>query len=983
MPARPAPPPRLDTSSSVVVPLRRPRSRTLTSLERDQPHRTRGGEAGSLFAGEGGGEDAWDVDSVVQGLLGVPGRSHGANNGSTSSLASSAGGGGVGAVSAGHASDSAYGTLDERELDMDDDVDADGGCCFSPISPQDEGAAVAKWKDRVAESFTARSRRRVEAALGAEAWRLRSSRGASLASPADTAQSSPEIPHTSVFTFDVAYDADSSFDSLESLVAPSTSTSTRSLAGSLGGSVSSARSSPEPSECGESDSAATRLTMASKRRKLLLSPAAMFDEGGFLARRHTLPRRAKAREPSIKVSFVSPSVSPSPTRRRASPASLPPSTASLTSSPSSPSTSTSTSLPPLTSLALALTLLVSSTSLLLTPPLIMPLSPVALRHASSSSPSDFLLHAFNAALAPFLISPSLRGFALGAANLFLLARLESSAAARGWSDAAKATLAAAAWAAIVGLRVLCGWVFGRVLGWAHPGWFSSRAIHEVGSGLAPLLLALCLLHSATSISSTSSASPSKPPSYLPATLLAANFATPVAAGGAGMWLAMCGAVVGLVLSAGFVGWSAVSSRRCTSSPSSTKGKPAPASGRSTFSPTHFLILLTLPLLARRAVPLPPSPAATSASFAQLHPAHDNLLTVLLMTAPRPGNPDFLVQTIESWLGAFPDPAEDAAGALNATALSTAAVSSSFNSPSSALPALPLSSRLRLVVYTHFTHHPLFDHAQTTFSSSSKASHYTTFHRDPRAFSSVPPNRLDQRLHVARGLEYAASLGGAYVLLTEDDFPLCEDGAEGRDPAEVDAAPLEARTYSAAWEKLQAALVATNALMPDVPDHAVASASPGHCGLFLSTGGSGLAIRTPIAARLPALLLGADDPYGYVREAAAARGEVPAQRGGEDADTPDLVIQDCLRGRIDECRSLCAPAPLAGSGAGPFVAGSARLPGGVVGERVGKSGLAGTERLLQRHLGYNASTLPGRRYGREEWACGWRQPFNGEPDVLTV
>ncbi|KWU45393.1 hypothetical protein RHOSPDRAFT_16643 [Rhodotorula sp. JG-1b] len=134
-----------------------------------------------------------------------------------------------------------------------------------------------------------------------------------------------------------------------------------------------------------------------------------------------------------------------------------------------------------------------------------------------------------------------------------------------------------------------------------------------------------------------------------------------------------------------------------------------------------------------------------------------------------------------------------------------------------------------------------------------------------------------------------------------------------------------------------------------------SVIPGHCGVFFATGGSGFAVRREIAARLPALLLGAEDADGESREAAAERGEVVLKREGEDADTPDLVIQDCLRGKLAECADLCAPA----------------------------SGLAGTERLLQRHLGYNASTLPGRSYGSDEWACGWRQPFNGEPDVLTV
>ncbi|KAL8292251.1 hypothetical protein RQP46_001717 [Phenoliferia psychrophenolica] len=475
------------------------------------------------------------------------------------------------------------------------------------------------------------------------------------------------------------------------------------------------------------------------------------------------------------------------------------------------------------------------------------------------------------------------------------------------------------WGAIVAVRVMLAWVFGRVLGWAHPELFSTPAIHQVGAGLAPLLLALHL------VSAYRRPKPDTSPLSFQVALLAANFSTPVEHGGTGLWWGLSAIVVGLGACLLLFVYETTSSLFApTPTPKrqhSTSSTPATALPRL----IPFLSLLVLPLLASYPTSSPASQISTS--FAALHPEQPHLLTILLMTAPRPGDPDFLIQTIESWLGALPSPSNSS----------------------------DLSPRLRLIVYTHFRTHDLFDAAERHFTSSptyaAKTAQYVDWHRDPRG-----SNRLDQRLHVARGLDYASHAGGesAYVLLAEDDFPLCPNARGGA-----------AQGWSETWDELKRAIVDTNNLMPDFPTtsparpsssslsaYAAQEASSGHCGLFLATGGSGLALRGFVAARLPALLLGASDADGSARDARASA----VRKEDEGADTPDLVIQDCLRGRIKGCE-VC--------------------------DRWGKSGLAGTERLMQRHLGYNASTLPGRRYGKEEWACGWRQPFNGEPDVLTV
>lgn len=396
-----------------------------------------------------------------------------------------------------------------------------------------------------------------------------------------------------------------------------------------------------------------------------------------------------------------------------------------------------------------------------------------------------------------------------------------------------------------------------------------------------------------------------------------------------MWWGVSAIIVGLIMSLALLGLQTVQSLVLKAPTIPTASLSTPRSSRRTRLAT-LLSLVLLPFLM--ASTASPPTIDLDSSFAQLHPEQPHLLTVLLMTAPRPGNPDFLFRTIESWLGALPDP-----------------------SASVARHSYPVevSSRLRLIVYTHFRTHDTFDAAQQFFSTSplhtAKAAQYIEWRRDPRGHA----NRLDQRLHVARGLQYAAHHGGesAYIMLTEDDFPLCRN-TEGE------------KNWKNTWAQLTRALVETNEAMPDS-----SVGTSGHCGLFVATGGSGLAVRGFIAKKLPALLLGAEDADGTERDARAERGEWLLKHEDEGADTPDLVIQDCLRGRIPGCE-VCAPHPTGFA----FTDGSRRNPAGGLGDRWGKSGLAATDVLLQSHLGYNASTLPGRKYGKEEWACGWRQPF---------
>ncbi|SCV68699.1 BQ2448_820 [Microbotryum intermedium] len=742
-------------------------------------------------------------------------------------------------------------------------------------------------------------------------------------------------PRDSVFSLDddegmvssTLYSQEHSFDSVEYFQSSSRS---------------SYRSSPEPSEY-EFDVA--RLTPARKRSKRLarasFESTASNNGKAALSRRHTLPRRReRGRAPSISITLVT-----GPTAGSTQTESIlgTPSLLSLVELLPKP-------FPSLTTLAASLSIVLTLSSLLVPVPLLAS-SPVHILRARDHAVVEYI----NAFLSPLLVSGLKPAAALAIANFASLASIESKSSA---SMSRKALFVSTLWIAIMSLRVLLSYVFGRSLGWAHPQWFSTRAIHEVGAGSAPFLLSLSLIHAYAMRHRPSKSAVS--PYQL--ALLAANFCTPIEQGGSGFWLGVSALAVAAIVCIGLLALDQRSTTRNTSNTAiKRRARLAATLGALCFIPClAYLSGSSSPATVGAAMSL-------DETFSQLHPTQPHLLTILLMTAPRPGNPDFLLRTIESWLGGLPEPAK--------TTLSRSLTFGNFTmAPAS-------HGRVRLLVYTHFTTHTMFDAAREYFTQSPtyarKASHYLQWYRDPRS-----ANRLDQRLHVARGLHHAATDGGssAYVMLAEDDFPLCPDQDTSR-----------GQKWTSAWSELQRVLVATNAAMPDWPSADAGSvgeslnmareeALSGHCGVFAATGGSGLAIRGFIAAKLPALLLGAHDPHGNDRDARASRGEFSIKHEDEGADTPDLVIQDCLRGRIPGCEVCSAPDSSAVTRpARRFPAGSARNPYGVSGDRWGKSGLVGTAQLLQRHLGYNASTLPGRKYGKEEWACGWRQPFNGEPD----
>lgn len=68
--------------------------------------------------------------------------------------------------------------------------------------------------------------------------------------------------------------------------------------------------------------------------------------------------------------------------------------------------------------------------------------------------------------------------------------------------------------------------------------------------------------------------------------------------------------------------------------------------------------------------------------------------------------------------------------------------------------------------------------------------------------------------------------------------------------------------------------------------------------------------------------------------------------------PDIIIQKCLMGDLPECSSC-------------------------------SNSLVTSKTLLMYHIGYNTSTSADRVYRKDEFQCGWRHPFNGNPSVVTL
>jgi hypothetical protein len=202
------------------------------------------------------------------------------------------------------------------------------------------------------------------------------------------------------------------------------------------------------------------------------------------------------------------------------------------------------------------------------------------------------------------------------------------------------------------------------------------------------------------------------------------------------------------------------------------------------------------------------------------------------------------------------------------------------------PTHPLYSRIQVIVYTHVTDHPRFDEARTFFETNPKAQKHVKWIREDGAEKS-------QRKHLISAIrKIGTSEDSVYMGIMEDDFPFCEGGFQ-----------TMLNTIYRADQQVKE-----------------------HCGVFITTGGSGLIFKRSVALTA-----------SFVLE----QDELAKQRGMA-VPAPDQALQNCMLGNHDYCSSC----------AGTMVI---------------------SKTLLQGHLGHDASTSGGH-YSPKDFQCGWRHPF---------
>ncbi|KAI9230015.1 MAG: hypothetical protein DHS80DRAFT_6139, partial [Piptocephalis tieghemiana] len=392
-------------------------------------------------------------------------------------------------------------------------------------------------------------------------------------------------------------------------------------------------------------------------------------------------------------------------------------------------------LPPVTFWVTALTLLVSLAAA------------AGFLHPRCSAPS-YVLHQSeygNLLLSPFWSPIEPGGLVLAMLNLVTFGLFEESLAHLLGGTRRFALLCAGVWVGVSVLRQLIGWTFSVAVGWAIPYLFFSDSAHECSHGLGPFLFALLIVQSLSAADryivyygTSRSVRITLPKTLLQLALCMLNTTSSNI-----LWWSLTGLLTGIL---------ALGAARAILSREErvlAERMSLPLLPRDLRSKLRRALWVLWPAARVGGIAMALLLAGnlwwTRAAWADpemvgklLAPEEPYLMSLVVMTAPRPGDPDFLIRTVDSFLSLFPESPQ--AGSFY--------------------------DRVQLVVYTHFSNHTAFDQAVRLIGETRKGVQYVRWLREGG-------KKRNQRLHLARALRAVVGRWqSAYVGIIEDDMPLC-------------------------------------------------------------------------------------------------------------------------------------------------------------------------------------------------------------------
>ncbi|KAI7881745.1 hypothetical protein K492DRAFT_161178 [Lichtheimia hyalospora FSU 10163] len=519
---------------------------------------------------------------------------------------------------------------------------------------------------------------------------------------------------------------------------------------------------------------------------------------------------------------------------------------------------------------------------------------MGLLHLKCSSPS-YVIHRLeiaNLLMSPFLFTASLHAFLLFAWNILILGLFEESLAHMLGGTRQFVKVFAGIVLAVCMTRQAIGYLFSKSTGFAVPALFFSDSLHECSQGLAPFLFALLIVQSLSIDDKYILMYGAEESNHmitvrkfvLQLLMCLVNYTVKNI-----LWWSLTGLLIGYLATIVIQTFLAHQKTTALASTPSWSADPQPKydGEKDDYSSKEQQYIRMEPL--NRRLPL----------WRSLWSAIKKGAVVVMITIPvllmcnayytreTLVDPAILNQlTHDRYMFTFVVMTAPRRG--DPAYLTQTLDSYLANWPIDPVPG-SLYDRTQAIVYTHFTNHTQFDTAKQHFSYDPKGQHYVKWIREHG-------NMFDQRLHVSKALSLAADkYQSTYIALLEDDFPICGETE---------------------WRKIETVIQAANQHVP------------GHCGVFVGTGGSGLFMKPKIAKLVSGLLL------KYT--------ETP----------PDIVMQECLAGNLPECNEC-------------------------------SNTLVTSKTLLMYHIGFNTSTSEDRAYKKHDFQCGWRHPFNGDPNVITL